>query len=562
MPDVVYGVKGVAETVRGQKQIADAQVQGAQEGMKAVQEMSKAQLDAIRKASAEGKRQANEETKQARQKEQDWKRWNNIVQQTIESQKTGYQKLQDKFKEMGTAFQKTGGDEKTLAKARTQAIIEYNRHVDAGKRKIEETTDTLEKQGEVSDNAFDTSRIARWATSLIGPLAPLALIRSAIMQNIELQERMAQMGKETRFSFGSFRQLANTQAEYDALVAQAEALYKSGATTTLDQAGRAVFEIASAGMADKESFALLTKLGKKGVVEDISTLAGAARTILASVGPKEAGNLRQILAKSFAAGVVGKGSVEQIMQATASTGSMGRFLGISDEELFAAIALLSTSTGEPMTGATALESFLISTAEKPEFEGMNLLQRIKHVQQKKLTAGQLKEFLGRKEAVRGFAELENQLLSVGDRPGYTDLLVTIQKANQDLSTIQKKLDIQDAVRESALAAQQAQAEIDVKGQAIGGIENLRQAGERRREQLGRETMGWFFGGVQEAITDAIFDPLERVFGSDLGGRLGYLNHEELELRRKLLEQSKKQTEATEKIGQKLDNVGGLVGVAE
>jgi len=160
--------------------------------------------------------------------------------------------------------------------------------------------------------------------------------------------------------------------------------------------------------------------------------------------------------------------------------------------VLAAVALLANASGSAPQGATALRALLFSTGGNADFTGLSLRERVTKIRDLGLDTAGLKDLLGRKEAIRGFTDLENQL------GAFDRVLAAVQGANVDTSAIDRKLAFVSSAQEAA----------DLKAIAEGRVEGSRQR-----------------FGAREAILDAIAARTrERVRRGDITG-LGFAGPE-------------------------------------
>ncbi|TWT35315.1 Phage-related minor tail protein [Posidoniimonas corsicana] len=374
---------------------------------------------------------------------------------------------QQRFKRLRSEIYR-GWDQNKLSteqygKAIRKLEQDYKQNEGQFKKFAGSTTDGMDEM-EDSANRFGDA-IAGWGPRLLAAVSFMSTIRQGY-QEIESSIRKSGEGVlESRASIGQLRQLADSQAEFDQLKGAANRLYLSGATETKGEAAGAVFSLSSAGLLNEEAEALFLQLGARGVVPDLGTFARAIRTQLAAFGRDETGDAVQIASKAFAASAYSPASVEELLEAASLPGGTARALGISDEETLAATALLATSTGSASVGATALRSFLSSTAQVEEFEGKSITERVRLLKSKNLSVADLLKSpsqggLGRKEAVRAYTDLENQL------PLLQQVLGSVNRANFDRSAIDRKTRFVDPLGEAARLKRSADAQASLETESL------------------------------------------------------------------------------------------------
>jgi hypothetical protein len=108
------------------------------------------------------------------------------------------------------------------------------------------------------------------------------------------------------------------------------------------------------------------------------------------------------------------GTMQSLLMATAHVGSAAAPLGLHDEELLSATAMLAKSTGSPDEGATQLHEFVKTMADKPEARGRSIADFVKDVGQMEASGAMTPELLqqffgGRGKALQAYSALKNQL---------------------------------------------------------------------------------------------------------------------------------------------------------
>lgn len=330
------------------------------------------------------------------------------------------------------------------------------------------------------------TKIGALGQQLLSVLGPAALLRQGFQEVQQSIERAKENIFERQQGIGSLRQLADSQEEFDQLRETARLFYLSGGAKSLGAGADVTFQLASAGLLDDRAKSLFLQLGANQVVPDLGAFARAIATQLAAFGRGETGGATQIASKAFAASAFSPASVEQLLEAAALPGGVARFQGISDEEVLAATSLLATASGSAQQGATALRALLFSTGELAEFQGLSLRERLVRLQGKGLDTPGLKNLLGRKEAIRGFTDLENQL------GRYDEVLAAVRRANDDASAIDRKLGFRDPLTFAANLSDQATARATLTREAEAAREAITDAIGREKAAYEPNTPGGYY----------------------------------------------------------------------
>lgn len=364
----------------------------------------------------------------------------------------------------------------TYSNRMAQLRKDLENHTGQFKKFKQEGSDALGEVGERATTAGDL--IDGMAGRVTGALGVTQLLRQGWEEVETAIRNAAESVTEQRSGVGQLRQLANNQTEFDTLKNTAKRFRLAGATNSLGEAAQVVFDLDSADLLDAKSERLFLQLGARQVVPDLGKFAKAIRTQLSSFGRAETGDAVQIASKAFAASNFSPASVEELLEAASVPGGVARSLRISDEENLAAVALLATTTGSGNVGATALRSFLSSTAQLEGFEGLNIVQRVAKLKAKNLSVAQLLKSpseggLGRQEAVRAFNDLQDKLGKL------KEITAAVDRANKDRSAIDRKIGFTDPVGEAARLEQSAKAQAEFTAESLGARRLITDAARER-----------------------------------------------------------------------------------
>ena len=279
----------------------------------------------------------------------------------------------------------------TLKTLRAQGKIteaEYRREVDLSKQSLREA-------GKAQTAAFGPSALSQIKTiaaGYIGISTAIGAVRTAFSAMEQQRHDAAQRSLESRAGIGELAQLAETPEQMDRLMTAAKRTYGEGGAENLDEAGRFVFALESAGAL--ESRKLFSDLKARSLVNDPAEMAKSAKTMIATMGQEETGGFRPLVSKAFGVSKFSPAKAEEILQGAARSGTSAEKLGISDEEVLAATALMSEAKGSADEGGTYLAQMMRTMKAKGGFEGQTLERSLSEIQQIEQGGQSAVEFFG------------------------------------------------------------------------------------------------------------------------------------------------------------------------
>jgi len=270
----------------------------------------------------------------------------------------------------------------------------YNRDLDKLKGHLEAnriSTGTYSRAVEKLGQDYrktQQSGTAAFGTQALSDLRGLALgmvgVSSAVYQVIAAFREMEQVREEAaskqltdRKSFGKLAQLAGSEEEMKRFADAANRAYGIGAGETRGQAAELVFSLQSAGALDQLD--LFAQMEARGLVDDSGNMAKSATTLKTSMGEKETGNLRAIISKAFGASNFSPATAEKILEAASRSGVAAGEMGIADEEVLAATAILSKAKGNAEEAGTYQAQMMRTLLEKGAFKGKSLVDIIDEI---------------------------------------------------------------------------------------------------------------------------------------------------------------------------------------
>ena len=293
------------------------------------------------------------------------------------------------------------------------------------------------------------SSLVRMATNFVSIAAAIGLAKKAQQELNEERRRGAEGIKEAEFSYAKLGQVATSEADLRHLIAESEkSRHETGMTAR--EAGDLQFSLRSMGAdPDREFFASLYQA----TGQQPLAVAEGAKTLVAAMGTKEVGTVRQAANKLLVASRASKTSVEKLGPAAAIPAQQAKMAGASDEELLASMASMTAGlgTGESAANLAGTQLASLSTAlVKLGMGGKGILAGVEQIEKLGLSDAALMEKLGRKEAVSGFklisenkAEIRKLMVEIGREQtlgpgkGYADRMLEMMRSVSRLSIPQE-----------------------------------------------------------------------------------------------------------------------------
>ena len=134
------------------------------------------------------------------------------------------------------------------------------------------------------------------------------------------------------------------------------------------EAAKAIFKLESSGINTKANRELMASL--YGIMEgNMGDVAESAAGIIKALGEKETGTLRQIISKSIIASKPSPESPTVLLKAVADAAPAGRLLGMTDEELMAAIGVIAQPAGGSEAAGEMASMFMTAISKQGMLEG-------------------------------------------------------------------------------------------------------------------------------------------------------------------------------------------------
>ncbi len=274
------------------------------------------------------------------------------------------------------------------------------------------TGTTIQNTGDKVSKSFGTSALGKLTAFAGGFLtigAGIAGATAALRAFDTESDRIAQKQIAAEIGLKQLAQLSGGDPEiFAALKAKAIKTFEEGGARTVEEAAGVQFALESASAADQRK--LVSDLfGITGVGTDTIDLVQSAAALQEALGEEETGSVRDIFSKGFAISEISPSTVPELIEAAAQAGVASKTLGISDEEILAATAIISKPAGGAAIAGTQLNQLLNTLIKKGEFEDKTLAESIAAIEEKGLSDADLVKFFGRQEAFKAFGILVNSL---------------------------------------------------------------------------------------------------------------------------------------------------------
>lgn len=398
---------------------------------------------------------------------------------TYQAVQTPMERYRQRVFELGTLARKGAIDQETYNRAVRQAGDEYNRSSAAGEKAF---------------GARALGQLQSYAMGLVSIGVVAGKVTQALDEMQQKREDAAQKQAEAKFSLGSLKQVADMEGpyNYEGLKQKGEELYLAGAASSLEEGYRTVFEIKSAEMMGE--YDLYKQLKQSRMIQQPGVLAQSAATLQTSMGKAETGDVRSLVAKGLAAAEIAPGTTETVLQAASESGVAAGEMGLSDEELLAALAVTAKASGSSELAGTRLNRLLLSLQEMGakgkkasvdvafggmagadealagfadedgtpsfDFEGKSLMEMIRQVQKKNLDDAELQKLFGRQEGLIAY----RLLLRNADQ--YEQMQKRITEAGKG-GPLDERLRIRDPQLDVELSASQAKGREELSRRSMG-----------------------------------------------------------------------------------------------
>lgn len=400
-------------------------------------------------------------------------------------------KLTNEEKKLAREAKRVYDETRTPQERHTRKMEELNRLVRKGaidqqtyRRAVRQSQQQLDGAGKAGQRAFGPAALTQlknYAAGFLSVSAGIGIVIRGLRQLQEERKALAQSLVQTELSAGALATLTGGDAQKTArLQAAGLQIYGAGGARTPQEAMNVAFNLQSAGLLKERGFVsrLAAIAGEEGIVQ----LVGKAGKLQKAFGKEEAGSLVDIFSKATgAAGPLPEVNPSQMLQATTEAVGSGIAMGLSDEELFAAVSRVAIPYS-PAEASTAVKRMLDQLAVKrPELKGQGLVNIIETLKSEQMTDAQLKTLL-QIRGVKAFRELK-------DVGALRETLGTVEQAQQDKAIMK----VTRGAEESPLVFAPRQKRIEEAREWLGRLregmeENMWEAQQARMRSYQREVM--------------------------------------------------------------------------
>jgi len=376
-----------------------------------------------------------------------------------------------------------------------------------------------------------------WASGLLSVTAGLAVVKRAFSDIKADAQAAAARIDEATLARSSLTQLAQTPTELRRLHAEAGKSRRKGLPAA--EAYNLQFEVESLGMAEHRGlFASLYP-----IVDAPGQIAGGVSTIRAAMGPAEAGTVRQVTNKLFAASKISRARATEFAPAMAEAAGTAGMLKVSDEELFAAIARVTKPAGGAGQAATQVDAFQRALI-RHGMGGMGLVGAAKAIEARGWKPQRLQKFFGRVQGLRGYANILKMAEPIAQTTGEMHAVGAATGTEGDY--IGRMTGVQGAVPSNLVAdaARTARLQMEQSREGSAGIEEQLRQFARSRVRQGANELGdndlslWWRTAKMDVLTSLRADPETLAMQGATGTQRTDILHALHELRDALREQAR------------------------
>ena len=432
---------------------------------------------------------------------------------TMKVNQTPLERYKEEVFKLNTALKAGKIDQESFNRAveRAKATLEQTKAI------LQQTGTEMKRTGAEEKNAFSQSSISRLASytaGLAGIAAAAALARKVLSEVRTEAEQIGDKQFTEAPSLGMLAQVADTPEDLARLEAEAKKTFAEGGARTIPEAAKLQFalESGSAGALRAD----FSQLQASGLVPDAAMMAESAIKLIAGMGEQEAGDFRTVVSKAFGGAKLGLGSAEELLQATASVSSQASRLGLSDEEVMAAVSTVSAVEG-PAEASTQIQALLKGI----EVEGIGggflekgktLREQVAKLKELETQGVDIRDMLGgRQEAVKGYGQLSSErgVASVEAN------LANIASAERE-DWFGKKVTMAEGipVNAAALLARQRKNQAELNQEEVGIYENLADSVAADQKEYQRQRYGGGFIGDIAAAGEGVGIGAHRFFAGN------------------------------------------------
>lgn len=424
------------------------------------------------------------------------------------------QKLRDEFKKTEQTSQAAERVARSVLKRGEDDAAKFRKQMDAVNKAFKDNRISAEEfrravgqlkdeynqatQGSESLTASAGANVKQLVAGYLSVQTVLQTVNAAFRQIREEQERALEAQRAATPSSG----LLGTLGDGEALRQQAREFFQAGATQTLEQANRLVFELASVGLQDSRR--LFEQLGQAQAVENIQQLPSQLQQFRESF--QGSGTAEEVLGKLLKAQEAANANLETLTRASSVVAPSATLQGFSDTETLAILAQLSRTQG--IERAATNTASLFTSAQRLGITAPDTQSIVSAIREQVGQGGSVIDTLGSQEAVKAFTAIEQSQQQIADtlraiqESAGGDIVQQRVQGNLANTEIANELTRRQAAARLQLTEQ---SQFGTRASAFEAIENAARAREARfgdSGPLGRFAAGFTSEGLQllELIT--------------------------------------------------------------
>lgn len=359
-------------------------------------------------------------------------------------------------------------------------------------KKIEERTKkaaaAAREQGRAVDKAGDSmsNSVGKMLKMAAGYISIGAAAGAAMMAIRDFQaesERIAAKQSQSELGISQLKQISKGDPDRFAhLIAESKKTFTEGGARSLEEAAAIQFQISSA---DLENQRKLVSESFETFGGDTSSVVKSAVSLQTAFGEKETGSFRDILSKATAVSDFTTANVPEILSGAASAGVSASALGISDEEVLAAVSILAKANeGSASIGGTQAEAIITAMLKQGEiggttFKGRSFAENITSIAEHDFKDdAEIIKFFGRKEGFKGAGVLSKNLGQLESIAGGLGTAV-----DEDRIGVTNRLGDTNPALFAAKLKRQEDAINEIEKENRGVLFNLAEAAETRLDTV-------------------------------------------------------------------------------
>ena len=296
-----------------------------------------------------------------------------------------------------------------------QRIIDQQNRMDRGNKTVKNSSRDAGKQQEQAFGARAVANLAAYAGGMLSISAGVGFFVTKLKEANQLSDQLAQKQRQAQPALGKLTQLAATlppkeaQEYYDRMIAESMKTRREGGSPSLEKAYELQFALESAGMQKYRKD--IAKLQGTGVVVNAEEMVTNIAALIKNLGVEEVGTFREAVSKAMGASKGAPTEMPAMTLAAAGAGAQARAMGLTDEELFAAAAVLASTTGTGEEAKVQLEGFLkqvekegIAKGKLPA--GLSIRGYVEEIDKQLAGGADVRDILGgRQQAITGYRSL-------------------------------------------------------------------------------------------------------------------------------------------------------------